>query len=45
MATTENNAVEYIKLVSAEKHEFYLDRKAALVSGTIKAMLAGPSSG
>ena len=30
-----------IKLVSAEGHEFYVHRKCAMVSGTIKTMLAG----
>lgn len=30
-----------IKLISAEGHEFFVDRKCAMVSGTIKAMLAG----
>ncbi|EQC27571.1 transcription elongation factor B, polypeptide 1 [Saprolegnia diclina VS20] len=32
---------EYVKLISAEGHEFYVARKCALVSGTIKAMLSG----
>ncbi|RHY44698.1 hypothetical protein DYB30_011028 [Aphanomyces astaci] len=32
---------EYIKLISAEGHEFYIARKCAMVSGTIKAMLTG----
>ena len=30
-----------IKLVSAEGHEFFIDRRCALVSGTIKSMLSG----
>ena len=30
-----------IKLVSAEGHEFYVHRKCAMVSGTIKVMLSG----
>jgi transcription elongation factor B subunit 1 len=30
-----------IKLVSAEGHEFYVHKKCAMVSGTIKVMLAG----
>jgi transcription elongation factor B subunit 1 len=30
-----------IKLISAEGHEFYVHKKCAMVSGTIKAMLAG----
>ncbi|OQS06752.1 transcription elongation factor B polypeptide 1 [Thraustotheca clavata] len=41
MADTES---EYVKLVSAEGHEFYVARKCALVSGTIKAMLLGQFS-
>ena len=30
-----------IKLISAEGHEFIVNRKCAMVSGTIKAMLSG----
>ena len=30
-----------VKLISAEGHEFIIDRKCAIVSGTIKAMLSG----
>jgi Skp1 family, tetramerisation domain len=30
-----------IKLISAEGHEFIVDRRCAMVSGTIKAMLSG----
>jgi len=30
-----------IKLKSAEGHEFYIDRRCAMVSGTIKSMLTG----
>lgn len=29
-----------IKLISAERHEFYVDRRCALVSGTIRNMLS-----
>ncbi|KAH8070599.1 hypothetical protein JL721_4999 [Aureococcus anophagefferens] len=32
----------YVKLISAEGHEFWVDRKCANTSGTIKAMLSGP---
>ena len=28
-----------MKLISAEGHEFYVDKKCAMVSGTIKTML------
>ncbi|CAN0339755.1 unnamed protein product, partial [Ascophyllum nodosum] len=31
---------EFVKLVSAEGAEFWVDRKCAMVSGTIKAMLS-----
>ena len=30
-----------IKLKSAEGHEFFIDRRCAMVSGTIKTMLSG----
>mmetsp|Transcript_8200 Transcript_8200/g.23349 ORF Transcript_8200/g.23349 Transcript_8200/m.23349 type:complete len:149 (-) Transcript_8200:87-533(-) len=30
-----------VKLVSKEGHEFYVDRKCAMLSGTIRAMLSG----
>jgi len=33
--------VKMIKLVSSDGHEFLVDKKAALVSGTIKSMLEG----
>eukprot|EP01091_Cochliopodium_minus_P012237 TRINITY_DN3668_c0_g1_i1.p1 TRINITY_DN3668_c0_g1~~TRINITY_DN3668_c0_g1_i1.p1 ORF type:complete len:106 (+),score=24.03 TRINITY_DN3668_c0_g1_i1:55-372(+) len=33
---------ETIKLISAEGHEFIIDKNAAMVSGTIKSMLSGP---
>jgi len=32
---------EYVTLVSSDGHEFVVDKKAALVSGTIKSMLEG----
>lgn len=38
----EGKAPDTVKLISAEGHEFIVDRKAALVSGTIKSMLSGP---
>ena len=34
--------MEVIKLISSDGCEFLVDRKAAIVSGTIKSMLAGP---
>lgn len=33
------NPLQMIKLKSAEGHEFFVDRRCAMVSGTIKAML------
>lgn len=33
-----------VKLISAEGHEFIIDRNAAVVSGTIKSMLQGPGA-
>lgn len=35
------NIQDFVKLVSAEGAEFWVDRKCAMVSGTIKAMLSG----
>jgi hypothetical protein len=32
----------YVKLISADDHEFYVKRDLALTSQTIKAMLSGP---
>jgi hypothetical protein len=32
---------QFVKLVSSEGAEFWVDRKCAMVSGTIKAMLSG----
>jgi transcription elongation factor B subunit 1 len=37
--TLTREASPFVKLISAEGHEFYVDRKCALVSGTIKSML------
>jgi hypothetical protein len=36
------SAGDYVTLISAEGHEFVIERRCALVSGTIKAMLTGP---
>jgi hypothetical protein len=35
-------SAQTVKLISSEGHEFIVDRKAAMVSGTIKSMLGGP---
>ena len=35
---------ETVKLISADGHEFIIDRKAAMISGTIKSMLSGPAT-
>lgn len=31
----------YVKLVSAEGHEFFLEKNTAMIAGTIKTMLEG----
>ena len=41
MQAREEGSSPYVKLISKEGHEFYVDRKCAMVSGTIKAMLSG----
>eukprot|EP00743_Colponemidia_sp_Colp-15_P005424 GILK01005830.1.p1 GENE.GILK01005830.1~~GILK01005830.1.p1 ORF type:complete len:116 (+),score=15.87 GILK01005830.1:47-349(+) len=33
---------EFVKIISSEGHEFYLEKKYAMVSGTIRSMLTGP---
>jgi elongin-C len=38
---TKNEDRVYIKLVSAEGYEFFLDKSVAIISGTIKTMLEG----
>mmetsp|Transcript_6500 Transcript_6500/g.11221 ORF Transcript_6500/g.11221 Transcript_6500/m.11221 type:complete len:127 (+) Transcript_6500:26-406(+) len=35
---------DYVKLVSAEGHEFYIERRAAMVSNTLKNMLMTPGN-
>jgi len=40
----EKQGFDTVKLISAEGHEFIVDRKAAMVSGTIKSMLSGPGT-
>lgn len=35
-------SMDPIKLIAADGSEIYIDRRAAMVSGTIKAMLSGP---
>lgn len=37
----EDHQSPYVKLISAEGHEFYVDRRCAMVSGTIKSILSG----
>mmetsp|Transcript_24582 Transcript_24582/g.49826 ORF Transcript_24582/g.49826 Transcript_24582/m.49826 type:complete len:101 (-) Transcript_24582:412-714(-) len=34
---------DYVTLISAEGFEFVIERRCALMSGTIKAMLTGPA--
>ena len=38
----EEQEVEYVTLMSSDNHEYIIDKKYALVSGTIRAMLSGP---
>ena len=40
MADEEKPTHNMIKLKSAEGHEFFIDRRCAMVSGTIKTMLS-----
>ena len=35
-------SIDTVKMISAEGHEFIVDRKCATISGTIKSMLTGP---
>ena len=35
---------DYIKLVSSDGQEFFIDRDCAMVSGTIRSMLDGPGN-
>ncbi|RIA99492.1 BTB/POZ protein [Glomus cerebriforme] len=37
-----NTPTEYVKLISSDGFEFYIERNAVLVSGTIKNMLSSP---
>ncbi|GMH76798.1 hypothetical protein TrVE_jg10321 [Triparma verrucosa] len=39
MASETPSGADFVKLVSAEGHEFFVTRKVAMVSGTIRAML------
>ena len=39
---TEEQEVEYVTLMSSDNHEYILEKKYVLVSGTIRAMLSGP---
>lgn len=38
---SEEGKSAYVKLISAEGHEFIVDRRCAMVSGTVRAMLEG----
>ena len=38
----EEQEVEYVTLMSSDNHEYILEKKYVLVSGTIRAMLSGP---
>ncbi len=37
-------SIDTVKMISAEGHEFIVDRKCVTISGTIKSMLTGPGS-
>ncbi len=37
----DDETMKTVKLISAEGHEFIVDRRCAMVSGTIKRMLTG----
>lgn len=37
----DEQGIDYVKLVSAENHEFFIERKVAMKSATISAMLSG----
>mmetsp|Transcript_20143 Transcript_20143/g.56949 ORF Transcript_20143/g.56949 Transcript_20143/m.56949 type:complete len:103 (+) Transcript_20143:75-383(+) len=41
MAGAEADAGGYVRLISSEDHVFVVERKYAMVSGTIKSMLSG----
>jgi hypothetical protein len=41
---TKKMTSETVRLISADGHEFIVDKRAALISGTIRAMLGGPST-
>eukprot|EP00276_Gloeochaete_wittrockiana_P013903 CAMPEP_0184331810 /NCGR_PEP_ID=MMETSP1089-20130417/1096_1 /TAXON_ID=38269 ORGANISM="Gloeochaete wittrockiana, Strain SAG46.84" /NCGR_SAMPLE_ID=MMETSP1089 /ASSEMBLY_ACC=CAM_ASM_000445 /LENGTH=105 /DNA_ID=CAMNT_0026654919 /DNA_START=20 /DNA_END=334 /DNA_ORIENTATION=+ len=40
----ETRDLDMVKLISADGHTFFVDTKAAMVSGTIKSMLSGPGN-
>ena len=40
----EEESMDPVKLIASDGTEVILDRRAAMVSGTIKAMLAGPGN-
>ena len=42
--TTASTTPAYVKLVSGDGQEFFVERECAMFSGTIRAMLEGPGS-
>lgn len=42
---TAGDVPQYVKLVSGDGQEFFVERECALLSGTIRAMLEGPGNG
>ena len=43
-AASSKGDLDTVKLISADGHVFVIDRRAAMVSGTIKSMLTGPGT-
>jgi hypothetical protein len=41
---TQGAGEDYVRLVSADGHRFYVMRNVAMISGTIKSMLTGPGA-
>ena len=43
-ASAQSQSMDPVKLIAADGSEIVLDRRAAMVSGTIKSMLSGPGN-
>jgi len=44
MSDSSSFQLDTIKLISSDGHQFVVDRKCAMISGTIKSMLSGPGT-